>query len=57
MNRSLSSRQMKKQKKFSTRISEMRSWFPFKQLPASCGRWPVAGSSAYADAVGGCNNG
>ena len=36
MNRSLSSRQTKKQNVFS-RISEMRSWFSFMQLPASCG--------------------
>ena len=37
VNRSLSSRQMKKQKCLS-RISEMRSWFSFKQLPVSCGK-------------------
>ena len=36
LNRSLSSRQTKKQNVFS-RISEMRSWFSFMQLPASCG--------------------
>ena len=55
MNRSLSSRQMKKQKVFS-RISEMRSWFSFRQLPASCGNPLVQGSLAGADAAGSCSN-
>ena len=56
VNRSLSSRQMKKQKSFSTRVSEMGSWFSFKQLPVSCGRLLEADSSACADAAGGCSN-
>lgn len=54
VNRSLSSRQMKKQKVFS-RISDMRSCF-FMQLPASCGNSLVQGSLGDADAVGSCSN-
>lgn len=55
MNRSLSSRQTKKQNVFS-RISEMRSWFSFMQLPASCGNPLVQGSLADADAADSCSN-
>ena len=55
VNRSLSSRQKKKQKVFS-RISDMRSWFSFMQLPASCGNPLVQGSLADADAAGSCSN-
>lgn len=56
MNRSLSSRQMKKQNVFS-RISKIRSWFSFMQLPASCGNPLVQGSLTDADAAGSCSNG
>ena len=55
LNRSLSSRQTKKQNVFS-RISEMRSWFSFMQLPASCGNPLVQGSLADADAADSCSN-
>ena len=55
LNRSLSSRQMKKQKVFS-RISSQRSWFSFMQLPASCGNPLVRGNLDDADAAGSCSN-
>ena len=35
----------------------MRSWFSFRQLPASCGNQPAEDSLACADAAGGCSNG
>lgn len=55
LNRSLSSRQMKKQKVFS-RISSQRSWFSFMQLPANCGNPLVRGNLDDADAAGSCSN-
>ena len=39
-----------------SRISGMGSWNFFMLLPVSCGRLLAAGSSAYADAAGGCSN-
>jgi len=56
VNRSLSSRQTKKQKLF----PGFQKWSPVfsvTQLPEGCGNWPVLGNPVCAGAAGCCSSG